>query len=108
MGPRRLFLLYLTDVYLAGVAGLAGVVCVALMPESTERGPLLRWIRTVSPMDVNINTMAAQVVTLVSRLAAPRGPNAVCDPWPPKAPARSALLPCWRRTTPIRMRQTIT
>src|ERR1700678_3435564 len=65
----------------AGVEDLAGagaeVVCPALMPDSTEREPLLRWIRTVSPMDVNMNTMAAYVVTLVSRLAAPRGPNAV-------------------------------
>src|ERR1700733_2075895 len=66
--------------YLAGAAGLAGVVWVALMPESTERGPLVRWIRTVSPMEVNIKMIAAQVVTLVSRLAAPRGPNAVCEP----------------------------
>ena len=52
--------------------------------------------------------IADQVVSLVSRLAAPRGPNAVCEPWPPKAPARSALLPCCRRITAIRKRQTMT
>jgi hypothetical protein len=44
---------------LAGVDGFAGVVCTVLMPESTERDPLLRWIKTVSPMEVNIKRMAA-------------------------------------------------
>jgi hypothetical protein len=102
-------MLYLAGVAgVAGVTGFAGVVCPVLIPDRTDRGLLLRWIRTVSPIDVNIKRMAAHVVTLVSRLAAPRGPNAVWDPWPPKAPARSALLPCCRRTTPIRIRQTIT
>ena len=44
---------------LAGAAGLAGAVCVVLMPESTDRPPLLRWIRTVSPIEVNMNRIAA-------------------------------------------------
>ena len=39
-----------------------------------------------------VKRIADQVVSRVSRLAAPRGPKAVCDPWPPKAPARSADL----------------
>src|SRR5271163_1272877 len=59
-------------------------------------------------MDVTMKTIADQVVSLVRRMAAPRGPNAVWEPWPPKAPARSADLPCWRRTTPTRKRQTTT
>ena len=45
---------------------------------------------------------------MVSRLAAPRGPKAVCEPWPPKAPARSADLPCCMRTTPMRKSETMT
>src|SRR5664279_2831646 len=65
-------------------------------------------MRIVRLMEVMVKRMADQVVSLVSRLAAPRGPKAVCDPWPPKAPARSALLPCCSRTTPIRKNETIT
>src|ERR1700733_11951228 len=62
----------------------------------------------VRPMEVTMKMIADHVVSLVRRLAAPRGPKAVCEPWPPKAPARSADLPCWRRTTPTRKRQTMT
>jgi hypothetical protein len=46
-------------------------------------------------MDVHMKMIADQVVRRVSTLAAARGPNAVCEPWPPKAPAkigRAALL----------------
>ena len=50
---------------------------------------------------------ADQVVSRVSTLAAARGPKAVCEPWPPKAPARSAERPCCSRTTPIRNRHTM-
>ena len=40
----------------------------------------------VRPMEVSMKMIADQVVSLVRRLAAPRGPKAVvCDPsWPPK------------------------
>ena len=81
--------------YFFGAAGDAGAVeaGAALIPESTERGPLWRAMRTKRPIEVHIKMIADQVVSLVSRLAAPRGPKAVCEPWPPKAPARSALLP---------------
>jgi len=78
------------------------------MPESTERLLLLRDITTVRAIEVIMKMIADQVVSLVSRLAAPRGPNAVCEPWPPKALARSADLPCWSSTTPMRKRQTTT
>ncbi len=43
--------------------------------------------------DVIINKDAAIVVALDKTVAVPRGPNTVCDPMPPKAPARSAALP---------------
>ena len=52
---------------------MAGAEWVALMPESTDRDPLPRWIRTVSPIEVNMKMIADHVVTLVSRLAAPTG-----------------------------------
>src|SRR3984957_1011322 len=86
----------------------AGVVCVVLVPESTEVFADERESATVRPMEVTMKMIADHVVSLVRRLAAPRGPKAVCEPWPPKAPARSADLPCWRRTTPTRKRQTMT
>ena len=53
-------------------------------------------------------TIADQVVALVSTVAAPRGPKAVWLPWPPKAAAKSPLLPLWSSTTAIRNKQTIT
>ena len=59
-------------------------------------------------IDVTMKRIAAQVVALVSTVAAPRGPNAVCEPIPPKAAATSALLPLWIRTTNTRKRQTRT
>ena len=65
--------------YLAGLPGVAGAVDAGtdLVPESTERGPLWRAMSTKSPIEVNMKTMADQVVSRVSRLAAPRGPKAV-------------------------------
>ena len=71
-----------------------------MLPERTKR--------TVSESEVIMKMIADQVVSRVSRLAAARGPKAVCEPWPPKAPARSAERPCCSRTTPIRKRQTMT
>ena len=50
---------------------------------------------------------ADQVVSRVSTLAAARGPKAVCEPCPPKAPARSADRPCCKSTTPIRKKHTM-
>ena len=84
----------------------AGVL--ELIPCNTEWPVLSRATNTVRPMDVSMKMTAAQVVTLVRILDAPRGPKAVCDPWPPKAPAKSALAPCCNRMAPINTRQTIT
>src|ERR1700722_11080360 len=86
----------------------AGVVCVVLEPERNEVFADERESRMVRPMEESMKRNPAHVVSRVRRLAAPRGPKAVCEPCPPKAPARSADLPCWRRTTPTRKRQTTT
>ena len=51
-----------------------------------------------------MNSAARIVVARESTLAEPRGPNAVWVPPPPKALARSWLLPCCSRTTPMRNR----
>lgn len=88
--------------YLPDFAGAEVVV-----PSSTECDPWVRAIKIVRLMEVQVNRIADQAVNRVSRLAAPRGPKAVCDPWPPKAPARSALLPCCSRTTPIKKSETM-
>src|SRR5260370_14598709 len=52
-----------------------------------------------------MNITAHQVVACESTDAAPRGPNAVWLPAPPKAPARSAALPLCSSTTIMRTRQ---
>jgi hypothetical protein len=58
--------------------------------------------------DVTINSTAEAVVAFERSVADPRGPNAVCEPIPPNAPARSAAFPLCNRTTTIRNRQTNT
>jgi len=56
-------------------------------------------------MEQIMNITAHQVVACESTVAAPRGPNAVWLPAPPKAPARSAALPLWSNTTTINTMQ---
>lgn len=63
---------------------------------------------TDNEIDVTINTIAEIVVAFESSVAEPRGPNAVCEPMPPNAPARSAALPLCSSTTIIKNRQTTT
>ena len=94
-------------VYLPGLAGAeAGGV---LTLSSTECVPPPECaISMVKEIEVHMKRIAAQVVIRVSTLAAARGPNAVCEPCPPKAPARSAERPCCKRTTKIRTPHTIT
>jgi hypothetical protein len=55
-----------------------------------------------------MNRTAEAVVAFESSVADPRGPNAVCEPIPPNAPAKSAAFPLCNRTTTIRNRQTKT
>lgn len=83
-------------------------VCVGLTPESTEVGPVRRAAKIDRVIDVTMKIIADQVVARESTEAAPRGPNAVWLPWPPKAAAKSPLLPLCSSTTAIRNRQTIT
>ncbi len=59
-------------------------------------------------IDVTMNKIAEIVVAFESSVAEPRGPNAVWEPCPPKAPAKSAALPLWRSTTMIRNKHTTT
>ncbi len=61
-----------------------------------------------SVMEVSMNRIAEIVVAFESTVAEPRGPNAVCEPMPPKAPARSAALPLCSNTTITKNAQTRT
>src|SRR6059058_3073992 len=62
-------------------------------------------VRRVMAKAQSINITAHQVVALDNTFAAPRGPNAVWLPAPPKAPAISAALPLCSSTTMMRNRQ---
>ena len=71
--------------------------------------PLLTW-PLCCPMIAKVNEViikraAAIVVAFDKTVAVPRGPNTVCDPMPPNAPARSAAFPLCKRTTMIRKKQ---
>jgi len=59
----------------------------------------------VSAMDVSMNMIAHHVVALERNVAAPRGPNAVWLPAPPKAPAKSAASPLCSMITIIKSPQ---
>src|SRR4051812_27119525 len=58
--------------------------------------------------EVTMNKKAAMVVAFDKTVAVPRGPNTVCEPIPPNAPAKSAAFPLCRRTTMMRKRQITT
>ena len=93
-----------------GVVGVAGcdLVWVDFTPESTDVGPVRRAAKIERVIDVSMKIIADQVVARERTEAAPRGPNAVWLPCPPKAAARSPLFPLCSKTTAIRNRQTIT
>ena len=63
--------------------------------------------KTDNVIDVIMNNTADQVVAFDRALAAPRGPNAVWLPIPPKAAATSPLLPLCSNTTTIRKKHTM-
>ena len=90
-----------------GVAGAdfaGGAFCFSsTLPEEAE----LRTPRIANESEVNMKTAAAIVVARESTVADPRGPKAVCDPIPPKAPARSAALPLCSSTTTTRKKHTM-
>ena len=86
-------------------ADFAGAFCRSkTLPE--EAAPRVAKIAKVS--DVIMKIAAAAVVAFERIVADPRGPNAVCDPMPPNAPAKSAALPLCSSTTTIRNKQTRT
>jgi hypothetical protein len=92
--------------------GAAGVLCAGAVGapftfSMTEFECLLE-AKMVREMEVSIKITAHQVVTLESRVAVPRGPNAVWLADPPKVAAISALLPCCRSTTRISTAHTMT
>src|SRR5438067_13612882 len=109
--------------FFSGVLGGAGVVagagafcgaggwdcfccCCCLAPSRmTELPPDCLPIIIVSASEVSIKIIAAAVVALLSMVPAPRAPNVLWLPPPPKAPAQSAPLPCCRSTTRIRKLQ---
>ena len=93
---------------MGGVAGFTGCELAgeAFTPCSTEFVPWWREAKTESVIDVTIKMMADHVVALERTVAAPRGPNAVWLPMPPKAAAISPLLPLCSRTTMMRNKQT--
>jgi hypothetical protein len=91
----------------AGVAGCV-LVCEGVIPWRTEFEPLPpREAIIESVIEVIIKIMVDHVVALDKAVAAPRGPNAVWLPIPPKAAAISPLLPLCSSTTMIRKKQTI-
>jgi hypothetical protein len=61
-----------------------------------------------SDNDVTIKMTAAHCVAFDIGVAEPRGPNVVCDPIPPNAPAISAASPLCSSTTQMRNRDTRT
>src|ERR1700676_4454640 len=93
-----------------GAAGVAGCdfVCAGFTPERTDVGPVRRAAKIESVIAVSMKIIADPVVARERTDAAPRGPNAVRLPCPPKAAARSPLFPLCSNTTAIRNRQTIT
>ncbi len=93
-----------------GAADLGAGAAFDVLPFNTvaPAPPAFRVAKIESDIDVNINTMAEIVVAFDSSVAEPRGPNAVCEPIPPKAPAKSAALPLWSNTTIIKKMQTST
>ena len=95
----------------AGFTG-AGVVCCVFgftFPKTLpDVVPRVRVAMIASDMEVTMNNAAAIVVAFESTVAEPRGPKAVCEPMPPKAPARSAALPLCSNTTITRKKLTRT
>src|SRR5277367_2146531 len=91
--------------FFTGAAGCE-VLVEDFTPCNTEFVPDLREAAMESVMEVTMKIIADQVVARESAVAAPRGPNAVWLPCPPKAAAMSPLLPLCNNTTMIRNKET--
>ncbi len=79
-----------------------------LLKIAGPRDAPLRVEITESDSEVTMKSAAAIVVKRDNSVAEPRGPNTVCEPIPPKAPAMSAALPLCSSTTTTRNRHTMT
>jgi len=100
-----------TGALFCGAAGAAGRDFVAgafIFSNTLPEVAAPRLARIDNESDVTMNSAAASVVALESKVADPRGPKAVCDPMPPNAPARSAAFPLCSNTTIIMKKQTMT
>lgn len=94
---------------LAGAGGGAGCVLTGcdLTPCKTEPDAAVCLLAyTARVMEVTMNATADQVVARERALAAPRGPNAVWLPCPPKAAEMSPLLPLCSSTTTMMNKHT--
>ena len=85
----------------------AGADCVGVF-DNTEFADPRREDTIERVIEVTMNRIADQVVARERAVAAPRVPNAVWLPWPPKAAEMSPALPLCSSTTMIRKKQTIT
>ena len=82
----------------AGIGVGVGVATGALSePDSTDREPVR--IGKPSASAINMNAAAAPIVIFASRLAVPRGPNAVLESVLEKSAPASALPGCSKITT---------
>ena len=88
-------------------AGAAGFVAAGIPCSTDFEAFACRDAYTESVIELTIKMIADQVVALDKAVAAPRGPNAVWLPMPPKAAVMSPLLPLCSNTTMIRNKQTI-
>ena len=82
--------------------------CFCFAPSRITDEPPGCEIKIVSASDVIMKMTAATVVALLRTVPACRAPKVDWLPPPPKAPARSAPLPCCSRTTRIKKTQTMT
>jgi len=76
---------------MAGACFLTGALLVEPPSRTVVPRPAFRVARMESESEVTMNRTAEIVVAFDNNVAEPRGPNAVCEPIPPKAPARSPL-----------------
>src|ERR1700722_4276557 len=87
--------------------GAVGCVCAGIPCNPDLEMLARREAYTESVIEVTIKMMADQVVARDKAVAAPRGPNAVWLPMPPKAAVMSPLLPLCKSTTIMRNKQTM-
>src|SRR5581483_1322625 len=92
----------------AGVAGWLLVLSLFTFDKTEVLCPERRTTTMESVIEVIMKITADHVVAFDRAVAAPRGPNAVWLPMPPKAAAISPLFPLCRSTTTMRNRQTKT